>query len=376
MLGGHAGPTLGLACAGVVTAVGADVDAFKPGDRVLATAPATLATEVVTKAHTVAPLPESLDFAAAATLPVAFITVIYALGHLGQLKAGERVLIHGGAGGVGLAAIQYAKHCGAEVIATSGSPTKRSFLREFGADHVLNSRDLAFVDAINELTGGQGIDVVLNSLSGDAMEQSLALVRPFGRFLELGKRDFFLGTRIGLKPLRRNISYFAIDVNTLAVERPDLSAALMRQTIDLIESGALRPLPYRRFARSEISDAFRLMQASGHIGKIVVEHCGPRGTDAARATDSVGIRRAERRHVSRYRRACRLRTGDRRMAGAPWRTVTRAAGAPRCRDAGRRRSPGTAVRGRRRRPCLRLRRRERRRLGGDVDGDPARHAAH
>ncbi len=275
LLGGHAGPTLGLACAGVVTAVGADVDAFKPGDRVLATAPATLATEVVTKAHTVAPLPESLDFAAAATLPVAFITVIYALGHLGQLKAGERVLIHGGAGGVGLAAIQYAKHCGAEVIATSGSPTKRSFLREFGADHVLDSRDLAFVDAINELTGGQGIDVVLNSLSGDAMEQSLALVRPFGRFLELGKRDFFLGTRIGLKPLRRNISYFAIDVDTLAVERPDLSAALMRQTIDLIESGALRPLPYRRFARSEISDAFRLMQASGHIGKIVVDIAGP-----------------------------------------------------------------------------------------------------
>lgn len=275
LIGGHAGATLGLACAGVITAVGPDVDDFAPGDRVLATAPATLATEVVTTAHTVTHLAEGLDFAAAATLPVAFITVIYALGHLANLKAGERVLIHGGAGGVGIAAIQYAKHCGAEVIATSGSPTKRAFLREFGADHVFDSRDLEFVDAIKELTGGQGVDVVLNSLSGDAMEQSLALLRPFGRFLELGKRDFFLGTRIGLKPLRRNVSYFAIDVDTLAVERPDLSAALMRQTIGLINEGALRPLPYRRFARAEIGDAFRLMQSSGHIGKIVVDMMPP-----------------------------------------------------------------------------------------------------
>ncbi len=271
LIGGHAGPTLGLACAGIVTDVGPDVDNFARGDRVLAIAPATLATEVVTTAHTVTQLPEGLDFAAAATLPVAFITVIYALGHLAQVKPGERVLIHGGAGAVGIAAIQFAKHCGAEVIATSGSPTKRAFLRQFGADHVLDSRDLAFVEAIHHLTGHEGVDVVLNSLSGDAMERSLALVRPFGRFLELGKRDFFLGTRIGLKPLRRNVSYFAIDVDTLAVERPDLSAALMRQTIELVGSGALRPLPYRRFARTEVSDAFRLMQASGHIGKIVID---------------------------------------------------------------------------------------------------------
>jgi phthiocerol/phenolphthiocerol synthesis type-I polyketide synthase C len=275
LLDGHAGPTLGLACAGIVSAVGPGVAGFAPGDRVLAIAPASLATEVITSAHTVTALPDGLDFAAAGTLPVAFITVIYALGHLAQLKAGERVLIHGGAGGVGIAAIQFAKYCGAEVIVTTGSPTKRAFLREFGADHVFDSRDLAFVDAINILTDGKGVDVVLNSLSGDAMEQSLGLLRPFGRFLELGKRDFFLGTRVGLKPLRRNVSYFAIDVDTLAVERPDLSANLMRQTIELIEAGALRPLPYRCFARTEVSDAFRLMQASGHIGKIVLSMAEP-----------------------------------------------------------------------------------------------------
>lgn len=275
LLDGHAGPTLGLACGGTVTAVGAGIDDFKPGDRVLAIAPATLSSEVVIGAHTVAHLPDGLDFTAAATLPVAFVTVIYALGHLTQLKPGERVLIHGGAGGVGLAAIQYALHCGAEVIATSGSPTKRAFLRELGAHHVFDSRDLAFVDAVRQLTNGKGVDVVLNSLSGDAMEQSLALLKPFGRFLELGKRDFFAGTRIGLRPLRHNISYFAIDIDTLAVERPDVATAIMRQTIDLIETGALRPLPYRRFSRAEVGDAFRLMQASGHIGKIVIDMAEP-----------------------------------------------------------------------------------------------------
>jgi NADPH:quinone reductase-like Zn-dependent oxidoreductase/acyl carrier protein len=272
---GHAGPTLGLACGGTITAIGPGVVDLQPGDHVVAISPATLASETITPAHTVTRLPEGLDFAAAATLPVAFITAIYSLGHLGRLQANERVLIHGGAGGVGIAAIQYALHCGAEVIATSGSATKRAFLRELGAHHVFDSRDLAFVDAVRQLTGGAGVDIVLNSLSGDAMEQSLALLRPFGRFLELGKRDFFLSTRVSVRPLRKNISYFAVDIDTLAVERPDLAAAMMRQTVDLIATGALRPLPYRLFHRSEVVDAFRLMQISGHIGKILLDMSEP-----------------------------------------------------------------------------------------------------
>ncbi len=270
LLGGHAGPTLGLACAGVVRQVGSQGVDLAVGDRVVAIAPSALASEVVARADMVAPLPQGLDFAAAATLPVAFFTVIYALDHLARLQPGERILIHGGAGGIGLAAIQFAKHCGAEVIATAGSAAKRAFLRQFGADHVFGSRDLDFVDATRTLTEGKGVDVVLNSLSGEAMEESLGLVRPFGRFVELGKRDFYAGTRIGLKPLRRNLSYFAVDIDALPLARPDLSQMLIRQTMELIEAGTLRPLPYRPFARAEVGDAFRLMQASGHIGKIVI----------------------------------------------------------------------------------------------------------
>ena len=140
LLDGFAGPTLGLECAGEVTAVGSGVTGFAPGDRVMAFAPASLASHAVTAAHAVMRMPEQLSFAAAATIPVAFLTVAYSLGHLARLEAGESVLVHGGAGGVGLAAIQYAKQRGAVVFATAGTPAKRAMLRRLGVDAVLDSR--------------------------------------------------------------------------------------------------------------------------------------------------------------------------------------------------------------------------------------------
>ena len=139
------------------------------------------------------------------------------------------MLIHAAAGGVGLAAIQYAKRCGAIVIATAGSEIKRAFLRLAGADHVLDSRDLTFADGVREITRGQGVDVVLNSLSAEAMERSLEVLKPFGRFLELGKRDFYQNRRIHLRPLRQNASYFAIDVDQLPIRRPALARSLLAE---------------------------------------------------------------------------------------------------------------------------------------------------
>src|SRR5579875_1471452 len=227
LIDGFAGATFGLECAGTVRALGPGVSGLAIGDRVMALAPASLGTRVVTRAEAVTPIPPAISFAAAATIPVTFVTVVYALGHLARLMPGEYVLIHAASGGVGLSAIQYAKHRGAIVIATAGSEVKRAFLRLAGADHVLNSRDLAFADAVREITGGRGVDVVLNSLSGEAMEQSLMVLKPFGRFLELGKSDFYLNRRIHLRPLRQNISYFAINVDQLPIHRPDLARALL-----------------------------------------------------------------------------------------------------------------------------------------------------
>ncbi|WP_404711418.1 SDR family NAD(P)-dependent oxidoreductase [Sphingomonas sp. MMS24-J13] len=270
LLDGFAGPTLGLECAGIVTAIGEGVGDFAVGDRVMAFAPASLSTHTVTAAHAVMRMPAGMDFTAAATVPVAFLTVAYALGHLAQLGEGETILIHGGAGGVGLAAIQYARHRGARIFATAGSPAKRALLTNLGAEAVLDSRSLSFADEVMRLTDGQGVDVVLNSLAGEAMRRSLALVRPFGRFLELGKRDFYENSSIGLRPFRHNVSYFGIDADQLPLRRPKLAGALFAEISAMFAAGALRALPHRVYDFADAEDAFRLMQASGHVGKIVL----------------------------------------------------------------------------------------------------------
>jgi NADPH:quinone reductase-like Zn-dependent oxidoreductase/NAD(P)-dependent dehydrogenase (short-subunit alcohol dehydrogenase family)/acyl carrier protein len=290
LIDGFAGPTFGLECAGIIRAVASDVAGLSIGDRVAGLAPAALSSRVITAAHAVMRIPSEISFAAAATVPVTFVTAVYALGTLGKLSAGEHVLIHAAAGGVGLAAIQYAKYRGAIVIATAGSDVKRGFLRLAGADHVLDSRDLGFANAVRAITDGAGVDVVLNSLSGEAMEQSLAVLKPFGRFLELGKRDFYLNRRIHLRPLRQNVSYFAIDVDQLPIQRPDLARALLSEVATALADGAIRPLAHRCFGFGEVADAFRLMQASGHIGKLVLLPNSNRGVRLGQAP-AIALRR-------------------------------------------------------------------------------------
>ena len=267
---GFAGPTLGMELAGTVIATGSAVRDFKPGDAVMAFAPASFASRAVTPAAAVAHKPSAWSFEAAATVPIAFFTVYYALRHLAQLAEGERILIHGAAGGVGIAAIQLAHYCGAEIFATAGSDEKRDFVRLLGADHVFDSRSLDFADEILERTGGVGVDVVLNSLAGEAIHRNLGILRPFGRFLELGKRDFYENTKIGLRPFRNNIAYFGIDADQLMNERPDLTRRLFSELLELFENESLKPLPYRAFGSQDIVEAFRHMQQSRHIGKIVV----------------------------------------------------------------------------------------------------------
>ena len=267
---GFAGPTLGMELSGVVCQVGTAVARVRPGDDVIAFAPASFASRAVTSSGAVVRKPAGWSFEAAATIPTTFFTVYYALHYLAKLHEGERVLIHGAAGGVGIAAIQLAKLLGAEIFATAGSEEKRDFVRMLGADHVMDSRSLAFADQIMALTGGQGVDVVLNSLAGEAINRNLRVLRPFGRFLELGKRDFYENTRVGLRPFRNNISYFGIDADQLMSERPDLTRTLFVELMALFEKGVLKPLPFRAFPAAEVVDAFRYMQQSKQIGKVVV----------------------------------------------------------------------------------------------------------
>ncbi|MGO3713117.1 SDR family NAD(P)-dependent oxidoreductase [Alcaligenes aquatilis] len=267
---GFAGASLGLEFSGVVTRIGADVTNLTVGQPVMGFGSSCFASHVVTRADAIAPMPEGWDFEAAATVPTVFFTVYYALTHLAHIQPGEKVLIHGAAGGVGIAAIQLARHLGAEIYATAGTDEKRVFASLLGADHVFDSRSLSFAQDVMDATGGEGVDVVLNSLAGEAMRRSLDVLSPFGRFLELGKRDFFENTPIGLRPFKSNISYFGIDADQLLTGRPALAGRLFKEVMELFHDGALFPLPYRSFGAEHVVDAFRAMQQARHIGKLVV----------------------------------------------------------------------------------------------------------
>ncbi|WP_321913006.1 SDR family NAD(P)-dependent oxidoreductase [Paraburkholderia sp. J11-2] len=275
---GFAGATIGMELAGRIVRVGAGVEGLAPGDAVLGFAPASFATRVVTRASAIARKPEALSFEEAATIPTTFFTAYYALCELARLRRGERVLVHGGAGGVGIAAIQIARHLGAEVFATAGGAEKREFVRLLGADRVFDSRSLAFADDVRACTNGEGVDIVLNSLAGEAMVRGIDTLRPFGRFLELGKRDFYENSQIGLRPFRNNISYFGIDADQLMGVLPELTTRLFEEVMSLFASGVLHPLPYRAFPAARAEEAFRYMQQARQIGKVLVTY--PSGTPA------------------------------------------------------------------------------------------------
>lgn len=267
---GFARANLGLEFSGRVVRVGAGVTDFVPGDRVAGFGQSCFASKVLTGDYCVARIPDSVSFESAATLPVVFFTAWYALKHLANVQPGERLLIHGAAGGLGMAAIQIARHLGAEIFATAGSDEKRDFLALSGVSHVYNSRDCSFVNEILADTKGEGVDVVINSLAGEAMRQSVGLLRPFGRFLELGKRDFVENTSLGLKPFKENISYFAIDADQMLAAKPQLAKTVFAEVMELLAQGVLSPLPCRAFDHTEVKEAFRTMQKAQHMGKIVV----------------------------------------------------------------------------------------------------------
>jgi len=290
---GFSGPTLGLECAGRIARVGPGVTNLKVGDPVMAFAASSFATHVTVESGQAVKLPEKMSLEAAATIPVAFFTSYYSLVTQAKLARREWVLIHGGAGAVGMAAIQIAQSRGARVIATAGSPAKRDLLRSLGVSHVLDSRSTTFVDDIRKITGG-GVDVVLNSLAGEAMERSIACLRPFGRFVELGKRDYVTNTHIGLRPFRKNLSYFGVDVDQVIGARRGVGDRIFAKIVQQFEKGVFLPLPYSVFDADSVTEAFHLMQQSSHVGKIVVRPPSKGLARPARTTFEVS---ADKTHI-------------------------------------------------------------------------------
>lgn len=265
-------PQLGIDFAGVVTAVGPGVTHLKVGDRVGGlSASGCWATYITCEAGLAATLPDELDDVHAAALTIATATAWYGLNDMARIAAGDKVLIHSGTGGVGQAAIAIARAAGAEVFATAGSEQRRQVLRDMGIDHVYDSRSSEFADQIRRDTDGYGVDVVLNSVVGAAQRAGLELLAFGGRFVEIGKRDIYGDTKLGLFPFRRNLSFYAVDLALMSVSHSSRVQALLATVYRLTAEGTL-PLPEcTRYPLDDAANAIRVMSGARHTGKLVLD---------------------------------------------------------------------------------------------------------
>ena len=257
---------LGGEAAGVVIDAGPGTS-LRPGDAVMGLFPNNaFAPTAITDEHTVVPVPGGWSFTQAASVPVAFLTAYIALVEIGGLSAGQRVLIHAGAGGVGQAAIQIARHLGAEVFATA-HPNKQHVLTGLGVDpgRIASSRTLGFADTFGAATGGQGVDVVLNSLAGEFVDASLRLLPRGGHFIEIGKTDIRAAGDIAAS--HPGVAYQAYDLATVAAEPLQRAWAALTP---MFAAGALRPLPTTSYGLLGARQAFRDMSQARHTGKIVL----------------------------------------------------------------------------------------------------------
>ncbi len=264
MLPERKGAQFGIECAGRVVRVGSGVTAFVVGDAVIAYTAAAFSRYATVNKAQVAHKPPHLSFAEAATIPAAFTTAYFSLMTQGRLAKGEKVLIHAASGGVGMAAVQIAQWVGAEVFGTAGSAEKRAFVRSLGVEHVSDSRSLSFVGDFHAVT--DGVDLVLNSLGGDFINKNLELLLPYGRFIELGKRDLLNNTPLDLHHLVRSLSFIAVDVSPSMPRFGDV----WREMTALFHEGVLQPLPQKTFPIAELEQAMTFMAQAKHIGKVVL----------------------------------------------------------------------------------------------------------
>lgn len=260
----------GNECVGKIVALGDSVNDLHLGQRVVGMGPGSFASHITLPSAHVTPAPDCLSDEEAATIPSAFLTAHYALFHLGRIRAGERILIHAAAGGVGLAAVQLALQAGAEIFATAGSEQKRAYLKSLGVTHVMDSRSLDFAPEIMRLTDGRGVDVVLNSLAGEFIEKSFAVTATGGRFLEIGMTGIWDHAQVSR--LNKGISYYPINLAATFHEDPQLLAAMLRDLLQEFGRGRLKPLPITAFSAVQAPQAFRYMAQAKHIGKVVITH--------------------------------------------------------------------------------------------------------
>lgn len=265
---------IGIECSGVVSNVGSNVKNFKVGQRVMAMSEGCFSTYARCAATSAAEIPGDMSFEVAATVPVVFCTAYYSLFDLGQLKTGERVLIHAGAGGVGQAAIMLAQMIGADIFVTVGSLDKKQFLMtQYGIPEgrIFYSRDASFARSIRRATGDVGVDVIVNSLAGDLLRETWECLAAFGRFVEIGKADITKNTRLDMQPFEHNVTFSSVDLTKVGKFKPQLMKRLLCDVCRLITEGSVHPvLPLSIYRISDIEKAFRTLQIGKSMGKIVM----------------------------------------------------------------------------------------------------------
>ena len=257
---------LGGEFCGRVLEIGPGVSTVADGDRVVGLAFGTFSAEAVTREEMVAPAPPNIGVTALATMPTAFVSAALSF-DLAELAAGERVLIHAAAGGVGLAAVQLAQAAGAEVFATASAP-KQAYLRSLGVEHVFDSRSTAFGEQILEATGGEGVDVVLNSLTGPGfIDTSLSCLAREGRFVELARVDILSHSE--MRQARPDAGYWILELDVLKEHDPAQPGNALRRVMQRLDAGELAPLIHTRWSLAEVGPGMKFMRAARHIGKIV-----------------------------------------------------------------------------------------------------------
>ncbi|XRM46506.1 hypothetical protein ABZX51_009537 [Aspergillus tubingensis] len=271
---GDSGHGFGYEAAGIVRRTGASVTSVNTGDRVMLISNSAFSTYRVVPEDLCEKIPNDLNFEDAATMPCVFATSIYSIFTIGNLKRGESILIHSACGGVGLATIQLAQMVGAEIYASVGNEEKVAYLMNtfhLPRNRIFNSRNASFADDIMRETNNRGVDLALNSLSGELLHATWECIAPFGRMIEIGKRDLLGSGKLEMNPFLSNRSYCSVDLDQICSLKPTIAKELLKDVTRLLREGHIHPIrPIRTFDSAHILDAFRYMQQGIHLGKIVV----------------------------------------------------------------------------------------------------------
>jgi NADPH:quinone reductase-like Zn-dependent oxidoreductase len=264
----------GTDCAGIVKRVGSKVTAVKPGDRVCASFFEAIKTYVYRDESDVLKVPDSMSLEEACGVINPALTAWYSLVDVARLTKDDKILIHSAAGGTGQLAVQIAKMVGAEIFVTVGYEHKKKLLmEEYGipADHIFYSRDLSFAQGVMRVTKGYGVDVVLNSLTGEGLRASWDCVAPCGRFVEIGKADIYSNAPLPMSAFRNNVSFLAVDLRHLHYHKLDLMRRVFTASMQRVLDGTLKcPFPCHTFSVTNIQDAFRFIQGGQNTGRVVV----------------------------------------------------------------------------------------------------------